>query len=152
MIEPVTRSNRRMPTTWRPFGPASTTAQSKRLIRSASSRISALGRKHASGFTAGHEHASEPWLFEAATSFIQNAGDVTDREAHDEVLRYLSWPSQAIGYKLGERAWLAAREQAKANSSAMWDPRVWHSKALALGPMSLDRLTIELAQLGNVTA
>jgi uncharacterized protein (DUF885 family) len=101
---------------------------------------------------AGHQHASEPWTFNVATSFIQNAGGLTDRDAHDEVLRYLSWPSQAIGYKLGERAWLTAREHAKANSNATWDRRVWHSKALALGPMSLDRLTNELAQLGNVTA
>ena len=101
---------------------------------------------------AGHEHAGESWNFEIATSFIQRAGGLTDRDATDEVLRYLSWPSQAIGYKLGERAWLAAREQAMANGGARWDRRVWHSKALALGPMSLDRLSVELAQLGVGTA
>jgi uncharacterized protein (DUF885 family) len=68
------------------------------------------------------------------------------------MLLYLSWPSDAISYKLGERAWLNAREQATANGSTTWDRHVWHSKALALRPMSLDRLTVELAQLGDPTA
>ena len=31
---------------------------------------------------------------------------------HAEVVRYFGWPAQAISYKLGERAWLAARAEA----------------------------------------
>ena len=31
-----------------------------------------------------------------------------------EVVRYFGWPGQAISYKLGERGWLAAREQGHA--------------------------------------
>ena len=96
-----------------------------------------------------HAHAGTPWTFEVAVEFLEHAGGVTRPEAIDEVLRYLSWPSQAIGYKLGERAWLAARDQAKNNAGAVWDRRVWHSRALALGPMSLDRLSTELANLGD---
>ena len=97
----------------------------------------------------GHAHAGTPWTFEAAVSFLESASGLTRREATEEVLRYLSWPTQAIGYKLGERAWLAAREQARHTAGAAWNRRAWHSNALALGPMTLDRLTIELARLGH---
>ena len=98
----------------------------------------------------GQAHAGTPWTFEIAVACLERAGGLTPREATDEVLRYMSWPSQAIGYKLGERAWLAARDEAKQNAGATWDRRAWHSRALGLGSMSLDRLGTELAHLGDV--
>jgi uncharacterized protein (DUF885 family) len=38
-----------------------------------------------------------------------------------EIVRYLGWPGQAIGYKLGERAWLRGREAARRRQGAMFD-------------------------------
>ena len=47
-------------------------------------------------------------------------------------------PGQAPSYKLGERAWLAAR--AEAMSRPGFDLKRWHAAALALGPIGLDGL------------
>ena len=64
-----------------------------------------------------------------------------------ELLRYLGWPAQAISYKVGERAWLDARESAKQRQGASFDLKCFHTAALGLGPMGLDQLTTEAALL-----
>jgi uncharacterized protein (DUF885 family) len=64
-----------------------------------------------------------------------------------EVIRYFGWPGQAISYKLGERAWLAARAQAMRRPG--FDLKRWHTAALSLGPVGLENLTSELARIGG---
>jgi uncharacterized protein (DUF885 family) len=55
-----------------------------------------------------------------------------------EVDRYLGLPAQAISYKVGERAWLRSREEAKARLGDDFSLKRFHAYALALGPMGLD--------------
>jgi uncharacterized protein (DUF885 family) len=98
----------------------------------------------------GRVDAGEPWTFEIAVPFLEQAGGLTKRAATDEVLRYLAWPSPAICYSLGERSWLAARDEAQRKARAALDRRTWHAQALARGPMGLDRLTAQLDQLAQV--
>ncbi|AJE86995.1 hypothetical protein SLNWT_6619 [Streptomyces albus] len=64
-----------------------------------------------------------------------------------ELTRYLSMPGQAIGYKLGERAWLTGRDRARARHGAAFDARSWHMAALSQGSLGLDDLVEELARL-----
>ena len=64
--------------------------------------------------------------------------------AVSEVDRYLGIPGQAISYKVGEREWLAAREDARATAGDAFDLKAWHMKALALGSVGLDVLRSEL--------
>jgi uncharacterized protein (DUF885 family) len=94
--------------------------------------------------------AGEPWAYDGAIDFIVRAGGMDRDKAESEVLRYLSWPSQATAYKLGERTWLAGREAAKAAATAEgreFDRKEWHARALALGPLGLKRLGAELARI-----
>ena len=86
------------------------------------------------------------WDFDRA---VDAAARVLGRRdfAESEVLRYLSWPSQATSYKLGERTWLAGRAAAMAAAGQAFDRKAWHSRALGLGPLGLDRLERELAAL-----
>jgi uncharacterized protein (DUF885 family) len=77
------------------------------------------------------------------------AGGLERASAESEVLRYLSWPSQATAYKLGERTWLAGRTAARSAAEAdgrEFDLKGWHARALALGPLGLQRLGDELAR------
>jgi uncharacterized protein (DUF885 family) len=87
------------------------------------------------------------WTYDKAVDAMQRAGALSPDDATSEVLRYLSWPSQATGYKLGERSWLAGRAAAMAAAGAEFDRKDWHGRALALGPLGLDRLERELAAL-----
>jgi uncharacterized protein (DUF885 family) len=57
-----------------------------------------------------------------------------------ELDRYLGWPGQAISYKVGERAWLDLREQARARAGSDFDLRDFHRRALDLGSVGLDVL------------
>ncbi len=60
--------------------------------------------------------------------------------------RYLGWPGQAPSYKLGERIWLQARDEAKAKAGTTFSLKDFHSKALSLGVMGLDPLREALAR------
>ncbi|HYL39794.1 MAG TPA: DUF885 domain-containing protein [Candidatus Binatus sp.] len=97
--------------------------------------------------------AGEPgarWGYDEAIDFIVRSGGMDRDKAESEVLRYLSWPSQATAYKLGERAWLAGRDEARAAAAAAgrtFDRKAWHARALALGPLGLRQLAEELAAL-----
>lgn len=64
-----------------------------------------------------------------------------------ELTRYLTIPGQAIGYKLGERAWLLGREKARERHGDAFDLKAWHMAALSQGSLGLDDLVDELSQL-----
>jgi uncharacterized protein (DUF885 family) len=82
------------------------------------------------------------WTFESACDFLRDRGRAEPHRVHAEVVRYFGWPAQAISYKLGERAWLAARAEARQRPG--FDLKRWHTAALALGPVGLDHLTAAL--------
>ncbi len=65
----------------------------------------------------------------------------------DEIDRYLGWPGQAPSYKIGERLWLAAREDARRRAGSAFDIKRFHTHALELGGMGLDTLRDQLAHL-----
>ena len=102
-----------------------------------------LGRK----VPAGLPGTGEPWTFDTAVASLRASGGLSEEFAHSEAQRYLAWPAQATCYKLGERSWLAGRAAARAAAGASFDLRAWHARALALGPLGLDRLERELAAL-----
>jgi uncharacterized protein (DUF885 family) len=64
-----------------------------------------------------------------------------------ELNRYLGWPGQAPSYKVGERIWLQAREEAKRRKGSDFDLRAFHRDALNLGSIGLDPLRSALGRL-----
>ena len=111
------------------------------------------------GGPGGHRHRPAPGPAAAAArggparptvdirGGARGAGDrgrIAAHRLHAEVVRYCGWPAQATGYKLGERAWLAAREEARARLGAGFDLKRWHTAALALGPVQLGDLAAAL--------
>ncbi|KOV67573.1 DUF885 domain-containing protein [Streptomyces sp. MMG1121] len=92
-------------------------------------------------------HPGERWTPDLATAFMAaHHGSDTARRT-SEIDRYLGWPGQAIGYKLGERAWLQGREASRRRLGADFDLRTWHTKALTLGSLGLADLADTLASL-----
>ncbi|THV27678.1 DUF885 domain-containing protein [Glycomyces paridis] len=86
----------------------------------------------------------ERWNFDVALEVLRDRGRIAGHRAYPEIVRYAGWPGQAICYKLGERAWLAAREEARAAAGAEFDLKAWHTRALNLGPVGLDNLAAVL--------
>src|SRR3712207_2246645 len=58
-------------------------------------------------------HPGERWTPELGYEFMRAHCRMGDAELRFEVNRYLGWPGQAPSYKVGERLWLQAREDAK---------------------------------------
>lgn len=86
------------------------------------------------------------WTPEEAVQYMTDYALLNHSYAVSEVKRYISWAGQAITYKLGERVWLQAREDAKKRLGSKFNLKKFHMYALKLGPMGLDMLDSELAK------
>ena len=84
------------------------------------------------------------WTFRSAKKFMVERALLTDSYAESEIKRYICWAGQAISYKLGERVWLDAREDARTRLGNKFDLKKFHMYALKLGPMGLEMLKKEL--------
>jgi uncharacterized protein (DUF885 family) len=89
----------------------------------------------------------EPWDAGLAWEFLRSRVQVEEQALRFELDRYLGWPGQAPSYKLGERIWLQAREEARRRQGPAFDLKAFHSQALALGSIGLDPLRAALARL-----
>lgn len=92
-------------------------------------------------------HPGERWTPALAQEFFGRHSSRPRDFVESELVRYLSMPGQAIGYKLGERAWLTGRENARKRHGDAFDAKAWHMAALSLGSLGLDDLVDELSQL-----
>jgi uncharacterized protein (DUF885 family) len=99
----------------------------------------------ADGLLAGHR--GQPWTPELARAFLGEHTGAPDEMLDSELVRYLGIPGQAIGYKLGERAWLDGRAAARRRQGDGFDLKAWHMAALSQGSLGLDDLAAELALL-----
>ncbi|MEV7387644.1 DUF885 domain-containing protein [Streptomyces sp. NPDC091215] len=92
-------------------------------------------------------HPGERWTVELAQEFFSRHSSGSAALVESELTRYLTIPGQAIGYKLGERAWLLGREKARERHGDAFDLKAWHMAALSQGSLGLDDLVDELSQL-----
>ena len=76
-----------------------------------------------------------------------SASTLTEGTSSASSVRYLGWPGQAPSYKVGERIWLQARDDAKARQGAAFDLKAFHRAALDLGSLGLDPIRKALARL-----
>ncbi len=96
---------------------------------------------------AGRPRAGSLWDYDVAVEYLGATSGLSQAVCESEALRYISWPTQATTYKLGERIWLEGRQRARQRQGALFDLKAWHGAALALGPLGLADLANELEAL-----
>ncbi len=89
----------------------------------------------------------ETWTPDLGLEFMRQHCRMEDAFIRFEVNRYLGWPGQAPSYKVGERIWLQAREDARARLGDAFDLKSFHRSALDLGSLGLDPLQAALARI-----
>jgi uncharacterized protein (DUF885 family) len=85
------------------------------------------------------------WNAESSRKLLNEQALLDEAHSRSETDRYLGWPGQAISYKVGERVWMAAREDAKTRLGSAFNMKRFHTYALKIGPMGLDLFAAEMA-------
>lgn len=80
------------------------------------------------------------WTKAQAIAFMHDNTALTDANIEAEVNRYISWPGQALGYKLGELKIRELRAKAEKALGAKFDLRGFHDTVLGGGAVPLDVL------------
>jgi uncharacterized protein (DUF885 family) len=85
------------------------------------------------------------WNAESSRKLLNEQALLDEAHSRSETDRYLGWPGQAISYKVGERVWMTAREDAKTRLGSAFNMKRFHTYALKIGPMGLDPFAAEMA-------
>lgn len=83
---------------------------------------------------------AKSWSKAQAIAFMRDNSALSDANIEAEVNRYISWPGQALGYKLGELKFRELRVRAERALGPKFDLRRFHDAALGQGPVPLDVL------------
>jgi uncharacterized protein (DUF885 family) len=86
------------------------------------------------------------WSRERAMDYLRRHAALSEHEITTEVERYISWPGQALAYKLGELQIRRHRREAEEKLGARFDQRKFHDAILALGSVPLPVLEQRMAQ------
>lgn len=84
------------------------------------------------------------WTRTQALDYMKDNTSLSEHEITTEVDRYISWPGQALSYKLGELKLRELRQRAEQALGAKFDLRAFHDEVLALGSVPLPVLEDEL--------
>ena len=77
------------------------------------------------------------WSREKAVEYLSTRTALSDHEVGTEVDRYISWPGQALAYKLGQMTILKVRAKAERALGEKFDIRKFHDVVLSLGSVPL---------------
>jgi uncharacterized protein (DUF885 family) len=80
------------------------------------------------------------WTREQAIRYFVEECGQSQGGATNEVLRYMVWPGQALGYKIGELTILELRAKAEKRLGQRFDLRAFHDAILEEGPLPLSML------------
>lgn len=83
---------------------------------------------------------SKGWSRDQVVEFFRKSGAVDEPTIQSETDRYISWPAQALSYKLGELKIRELRTRAQKELGAKFDMRTFHDEILDGGTLPLDLL------------
>jgi uncharacterized protein (DUF885 family) len=93
---------------------------------------------------------SKHWTRDQMVQFFHDHSGLDDATINSEVDRYIAWPAQALGYKMGQLKILELRARAQKELGSSFDLRAFHDEVVDSGALPLDvldeRVTAWIAQ------
>jgi len=80
------------------------------------------------------------WSRDQVVEFFRKSGAVDEPTIQSETDRYISWPAQALSYKIGQLKFRELRERAQGELGPKFDLRKFHDEMLNGGSLPLDVL------------
>ncbi len=80
------------------------------------------------------------WNRQQVVDFFHNHSGIEEVEVQSETNRYIVWPGQALGYKIGQLKILELRAYAKQELGDKFDIRAFHDEVLGAGALPMDVL------------
>jgi len=87
---------------------------------------------------------SKGWTKDQAVAFMTDNTALSAANIDAEVNRYISWPGQALAYKLGELKIRELRSRAEKELGNKFDLRRFHDAVLGQGAVPLDTLDAQI--------
>jgi uncharacterized protein (DUF885 family) len=81
-------------------------------------------------------HAKK-WTRDQVVQFFHDHSATAEVEVQSETDRYIAWPGQALGYKMGQLKILELRERAKKELGSKFDIRRFHDAVLGAGALPM---------------
>ena len=83
---------------------------------------------------------SQHWTRQQMVDYFHDHTAMDDTNIQAEVDRYIAWPGQALGYKMGQLKILELRERAKTALGSRFDIKAFHDEVLDSGALPMDVL------------
>jgi uncharacterized protein (DUF885 family) len=83
---------------------------------------------------------SQHWTRQQMVDYFRDHSAIDETNIQAEVDRYIAWPAQALGYKMGQLKILELRERAKTELGPKFDIKAFHDQVLDSGALPLDML------------
>ncbi|HKO11501.1 MAG TPA: DUF885 domain-containing protein [Acidobacteriaceae bacterium] len=83
---------------------------------------------------------SEHWSRQQMVDYFQAHSGLDDATVNAEVDRYIAWPAQALGYKMGQLKILELRARAEKALGPKFDLKAFHDQVVDSGALPLDVL------------
>ena len=83
---------------------------------------------------------SQHWTRQQMVDYFHEHSSIDETNVQAEVDRYIAWPAQALGYKMGQLKILELRAKAKTALGPKFDIRAFHDEVLDSGALPLDVL------------
>jgi uncharacterized protein (DUF885 family) len=87
---------------------------------------------------------SQHWTRQQMVDYFHAHSTLDETNVQSEVDRYISWPAQALGYKMGQLKILELRDRARTALGPRFDLRAFHDAVLDSGALPLDVLDTEI--------
>lgn len=83
---------------------------------------------------------SQHWTRQQMVDYFHDHSAIDETNIQSEVDRYIAWPGQALGYKMGQLKILELRDRAKTELGPKFDLRAFHDEVVDSGALPLDVL------------